>query len=258
MVDAAGGDDEVSPFDHLHIATGSKAYRQAIRASSPDLPDWLVPASVINIGDLRIFLGALDVGTGQSIVDLGCGGGGPGLWVAEHTGASLIGVDSSRKAVTLAAALAETRGMTARARFVVRDLSATALPDGCADGIMSLDALMFVEPRAAAVEMRRLMKRGARVVVRAVESLVEPFTPTIVRDYRLIFEEAGFTILRHEDVADYRVRSLAYFQAIKAQANAMIAEIGSAADILIDEARESVASAQKASRVRTVILAAQR
>jgi ubiquinone/menaquinone biosynthesis C-methylase UbiE len=257
-MDDPAGDSEFSPFDHLHTTTSSNAYRQAIRASSPDVPEWLIPASVINIGDLRTFAAEVNVGAGQTFVDLGCGGGGPGLWVAEQTGASLIGVDASRRAVAIAGALAEIRGMTDRARFVVGNLSATALPDECADGIMSLDALMFVEPRGAAFEMRRLMKRGARVVVRAAESLVEPFALTVVRDYRPIFEEAGFTILRHEEVVDYRVRSLAYFQAIEKQANAMFAEIGPTADLLIDEARESVASAQKAPRVRTVFLVAQR
>jgi ubiquinone/menaquinone biosynthesis C-methylase UbiE len=257
-MEIAGADDRSSPFDRLYAAICSEAYRQAIRASSPDLPEWLVPASVINVGDLRMFAADINVGVGQTVVDLGCGGGGPGLWVAEQTGASLIGVDSSRTAVTIAAALATSRGMTDRARFICGDLSATALPDECADGIVSLDALMFVEPLGAVHEMRRLTKRGARVVIRAVESLVEPFTPTIVRDYRPIFEEAGFKILRHEEAAGYRARSIAYFRAIEAQSAAMGAEIGPAANVLIDDARESLEKSKITPRVRTIFLTAQR
>jgi ubiquinone/menaquinone biosynthesis C-methylase UbiE len=258
MMDVVGGDCAFSPFDSLHTAIGSEAYRQAIRASGSDLPDWVVPASVLNIDDLRIFAANCRVGASQSIVDLGCGGGGPSLWIAEQTGASLIGVDASSTAVTMAVALAQSRGMTDRARFVHGDLTATALPAACADGIMSLDALMFVDPRSAVREIRRLLKRGARVVVRAVESLVEPFTPTLVRDYGPLFEEAGFTVLRHEEVTNYRARSLAYFRAIEARAAAMYAEIGSAANILIDEARESLEKSEVPPRVRTIFLTAQR
>ena len=102
-----------------------------------------------------------------------------------------------------------------------------------------------------------MAKRGARAVVRSVETLVDPFTPTLVRDYRPIFEAAGFTILQYEEVADYRDRSLIYFRAIEERADAMYAEIGSAADILIDEARDSLEKAKKSPRVRTVFLVAQ-
>jgi ubiquinone/menaquinone biosynthesis C-methylase UbiE len=256
---AIGGKDPISPFDRLHMAiAGSEAYRDAIRESSPDLPDWLTPASVINFGDLRTFEDEVKAVAGQTIVDLGCGGGGPGLWVAERAGASLIGVDASRAAVGVAAALAKSRGMTDRARFVLGDLGATGLPDECADGVVSLDALMFVEPRGAALEIRRLLKPGGRLVARVVESLVDPFTPTLVRDYRPIFEEVGFTIVRHEEAADYQARSLSFFRAIDQRADALYTELGSAADVLIDEARDSLEKSTRSSRVRTMFLTAQR
>jgi len=119
-------------------------------------------------------------------------------------------------------------------------------------------SLRETPPRLAALEIRRLTKRGARIVARSVESLINPFTPTLVRDYRPIFEAAGFTILRYEEVADHRDRSLMYFRAIEERAEAMYAEIGSAADILIIEARDSLEKAQKSPRVRTVFLVAQR
>jgi SAM-dependent methyltransferase len=238
--------------------TGNAAFREAIRASSPDLPDWLTPASVIDIGDLKYIAAAMDVRPGDTIVDLGCGGGGPGLWIAERSGASLVGVDASAIAIRSAEALAESRSMASRARFQRADLSATGLPDECAGGIMCLDVLMFVEPRSAVREIGRLIRRGGIVVARAVESLVEPFMPTLVRDYRPIFEEARFTIVHREEVADFSDRSLTYFQAIADRADAMRAEIGAAADILIGMAADSLARAKKPPRVRTVYVVARR
>jgi SAM-dependent methyltransferase len=248
-----------SPFDGLHTAiANSSAYREAIRAASPDLPDWLTPASVINLADLQHIAAWMGVGEGQTIIDLGCGAGAPGLWVAEETGTSLIGVDVSPVAIRMAGALAESRGNVGRTHFLLADLTATGLPDESAHGIMSIDTLMFVEPRVAVGEIGRLLKRGGIVAVRAVESLVEPFMPTLVCDYRPIFEEAGLTILRYEEVVDYRDRSLIFFQAIEERAEAMYAEIGSAAAILIDEARDSLEKAKKPPRVRTVYLVARR
>jgi SAM-dependent methyltransferase len=254
---AISGKNSISPFDRLHMAiAGSKAYRDAIRQSSPSLPEWLTPASVINIGDLQTFADEVKVVAGQTIVDLGCGGGGPSLWIAERTGASLIGVDASHAAVTIAAALARSRGMTDRVHFVLGEIGATGLPDHCADSVISLDALMFVDPRAAVLEIRRLLRPGARIIVRTVESLVEPFMPTLVRDYRPIFEDVGFTILRHEEAVDYRDRSLAFFREIERRSDELYAELGTAADVLIDEARESLERGKKSPRVRTIFLMA--
>jgi ubiquinone/menaquinone biosynthesis C-methylase UbiE len=256
---ALEGNDSISPFDRLHMAIfESEAYRDAIRESSPELPEWLTPASVIDICDLQTFADEVNIGAGHTIIDLGCGGGGPGLWVAEQTGASLIGVDASSAAVGIASALAASRNIANRSRFIIADFCATGLPDKYADAIMSLDALMFANARGAALEIQRIMKPGARVVVRSVESLVAPFTPTLVRDYRPIFEEVGFTILRYEEAPDYRDRSLAFFNAIARRSDELYAELGSAADILIDEARDSIEKSKNSPRVRTIFLTAQR
>ena len=81
-------------FNKMYLAiNGSRVYREAVRASANGLPDWLVPFSTINARLLERFATELDVKEGETLVDLACGAGGPGLWVAEHTGASLMGID---------------------------------------------------------------------------------------------------------------------------------------------------------------------
>lgn len=252
-------DVTASAFDPLHsVVTRSTAYREVIRACSPDLPDWLVPASVIDLRDLERVARALCLASDETFFDLGCGAGGPTIWISERSGASFVGVDKSPVAIRAAEALAKTRGLSEIGRFVVGDITATNLPDACADGIMSIDTLMFVEPTSAVAEIARLLRPGRSAVVRTVESLVEPFTSTIVQDYRPLFEASGLAVTHHDELAGHQKRSTDFFMAILARADLMFAEVGEAAAILIEEASESMKKATAAPRVRTVYIEATR
>lgn len=249
------GDSE--GFDRLYRATNASAvYREAIRASANGLPDWLVPFSVIDGAHLERFATELQVGEGATFVDLGCGSGGPGLWVAERTGAHLIGVDFSASAIGAAATLAERRSMSGRARFVAADATATGLPDACAAGVMSVDALMFIDPERVATEIRRLLKPRGRFVMTVAESLVEPFTPALVTDYRPVFERAGLRTVLRDDLAGHDEQQLALYRALDERAERLLAEMGEAAESLLEEARGGLE--RKPRRVRHVFMVAER
>ncbi len=60
-----------------------------------DYPEEADPFGFVTVTDLRRIAAELAVGPGQVMVDLACGRGGPGLWVARETGAALVGVDFS-------------------------------------------------------------------------------------------------------------------------------------------------------------------
>jgi len=246
-------------FNDMYLAINrSRVYREAVRASAKGLPDWLVPFSTIDVVLLERIAAELGVKDGETIVDLGCGAGGPGLWVAEHTGASLIGLDFAAAAVDAAASLAERRNMTSRAQFVVADATATGLPSGSISGVMSVDALMFIDPQRVAKEIGRILRPDGVVVATAAESLVEPFMPTLVRNYRLIFEAAGFRIRHHEKSTSSDEQRLALYRALQERCVALRAEIGEAANVLLEEARDGLERDTKAIRVRHVLLIAER
>lgn len=102
---------------------------------------------------------ALRLSRGQTLVDLGCGRGGPGLWLAREAGVSLTGVDFSPVAIDEATRRAALFGVTPCARFVVGDLTDTTLPDAHSDAAVSIDALHFAAgPAAAAAEARRILR----------------------------------------------------------------------------------------------------
>jgi hypothetical protein len=52
--------------------------------------------SFLTLDELRAMADHLALGNDAVLADLACGAGGPGLWVATQSGASLIGVDRRR------------------------------------------------------------------------------------------------------------------------------------------------------------------
>ena len=107
---------------------------------------------------------------GDLLVDLGCGRGGPGLWLVRETGARLVGLDFSPKGIALATRTAERFALPTPAQFRVASFDATGLPDASADGVVSVDGLPFAPDRDAALrELRRVLRPGARAVFTAAK-----------------------------------------------------------------------------------------
>lgn len=72
--------------------------------------------------DLHVLVESLGVGAGSTIFDLGSGPGGTAIWVHRETGADVIGVERSRRAVTTARRRAAVAGVDAHVRFIQGDL----------------------------------------------------------------------------------------------------------------------------------------
>lgn len=97
---------------------------------------------------------------GQSWLDAGCGTGTLARYLAEHKGCSILGVDASAAMIAncLPAPNAEFRQ--------IRDICETGLPDGAFDGVLCSSVLEYLaEPRAALVELRRLLKPNGLLLV---------------------------------------------------------------------------------------------
>jgi tRNA/tmRNA/rRNA uracil-C5-methylase (TrmA/RlmC/RlmD family) len=108
---------------------GSPGLRRVWQQASPDLPATIEPYSFVSVALLGHVADAPGLSPGTTLVDLGCGRGGPGLWLAQSRGARLIGVDFSAVAVQRATERAGLFGLADRARFVVGDLAANGLAD---------------------------------------------------------------------------------------------------------------------------------
>jgi ubiquinone/menaquinone biosynthesis C-methylase UbiE len=153
-------------FDQGFSAAASAGLRRVWELAAPDLPPEVEPFSFVSAALLRHVARALRLSPGQTLVDLGCGRGGPGLWLARETSVSLVGVDFSPVAIDQATSRTALFGLASQVRFVVGDLTDTTLPDALADAAVSIDALHFAaDPPVAAAEARRLLRPAGRLVL---------------------------------------------------------------------------------------------
>jgi len=77
----------------------------------------LLTYSFVTRWDLDQAIAALNLGPGRLLLDLACGQGGPGLWLAERTGCDLVGVDFSEAGLRVARERAEGLLPGPRTRF---------------------------------------------------------------------------------------------------------------------------------------------
>jgi ubiquinone/menaquinone biosynthesis C-methylase UbiE len=247
-------------FDRVFAAlSASRSYREATRAATPELPEWLIPFNGIGFDELARIARETRAGASDSFVDLACGTGGSGLWIAERTGASLVGVDFSAAAIREAAKLARERGRAEQARFVVADAEETGLTTAAFDAVVCIDALIFMKAERAANEIARLLRRGGYAVATSWEMLSDDvLLPSMVRDYAPIFDSAGLAIQTHEVLTGWSERLTLYYRALIERESALREEMGEAASSLLEEARDGIAREGRPPRVRKVFIVAER
>jgi SAM-dependent methyltransferase len=121
-------DEAAEGFERIHRAvSGSATFAAAVHAAAPGLPSWLVPFDTLDAALLERVERALSLGADALLVDIGCGSGAVGIWIAERSGAALAGVDIAPAAIAAARALAATRPLRAPAHFTVASATATGL-----------------------------------------------------------------------------------------------------------------------------------
>jgi SAM-dependent methyltransferase len=118
-------------------------------------------------------VGALRLRPGQVLVDLGCGRGGPGLWLARAFQAKLIGIDHSSALVDLAAQWADQWVRPGMAEFRVGSLSDSGLPGESVDGLFSNATALASDVPEALAEISRILRPGGRAAFSINESLDE-------------------------------------------------------------------------------------
>lgn len=197
------------------------------------------------------------------VADLACGGGGPGLWVARQTGATLVGVDPAESGLATARRRAEAVGLAARSRFQRGTFEQTGLADGEVDAIMSIEAFQYApSKRAALAEFRRILRPGRRVafVCFEVDPALAGGLPVLgvdpVADYRPLLEAAGFAVDAYEETPGWQERVYGVFQALIDAADALRAELGEqAASGTLAEAMLTVAVKPYPRRILAVATA---
>lgn len=153
-------------FDGWYTDLAHSPAQQRIQQDALGLPPRLQSSSLLTWDGLDEVIDLLDVGPGDTLLDVACGRGGYGLEAAARTGAALIGVDFSAVAIAQAERNVPTFELAASARFQVGDLVDTGLADRCADAVLCVDAIQFATPfLSAAREFRRVLRADGRAVL---------------------------------------------------------------------------------------------
>ena len=212
-------------------------------AYQEDFPEQLETFGFVTKTDLNTIAELINIEEDGALLDIGCGKGGPGMFVADKTKAKLIGIDIDENAVNHAKALKEKLKLGTQAAFQVGSFRETHLPSLSIDAIMSVDALILASDKNAAInEMGRLLRERARFVFTTWDR------PEI--DLQALLKRNGFRVLYREETPNWKARQLAVYQNIRKHKTELRKELGEKASrILISEAIEAPALLSCAPRV---------
>ena len=204
----AAGDDYPEAFDHLSFVTWTELHR---------------------IAD------CLRLVSSSTLVDLACGTGGPGLWIARETGVRLVGIDVSAVALARAAERAAGLGLSGRAHYRRGTFAETGLPDADAAGVLSVDALFYAPDKARALrEVVRVLRPGGWFVFTSFEidraaAGLPGHGEDPIDDYRPSVESAGLALEVYEETQGWRERLEATWGALLSHRAALVEEMGETA-----------------------------
>ncbi len=157
------------------------------------------------------------------VLDLGCGVGGPGRYLADHFGCRVIGVDLVPVRVEVAQALTALTGMQDRVSYRIADATALDDPDASFAQVWMLDVSMHIrDKRALFGEIARVLEPGGLMVmheqigplpaamrpVMRQAPYIAPSLPQLVR----YIEGAGLRMVAWRDTTDIAVD---YFRAMR-------------------------------------------
>jgi SAM-dependent methyltransferase len=189
-------------FDGWFADIDRSVERQELFSRGLGTPPEIGPSNVLPFSGLKEVAELLRMPAGGVLADIACGRGGPGMWLARDLGCRLLGVDFSVEAIRQATDRRAVFGLEDRASFQVGSLDATGLDSGCADALVCVDAFQFgADGVATALEFRRLLRPGARVVATTWEGIGDDESLGRLRDVDLFgaLTAAGFVDVTVEE-----------------------------------------------------------
>lgn len=181
------------------------------------LPDGVEPTTLWPAWPLDEVAAALDLSPGDTLVDLGCGRGEVGLWIANHLDVAWLGVDPSPVGLAMAGNLPSFKVSDRERTMVEGHFLATGLDTGQADAVMIVDALHFASDlEGTFAEVHRVLKPNRRLVIVGPQ----------MTDPRPALAAAGFEIDRDEQTANWLDLVGRFLARAREEATALRDELG--------------------------------
>jgi SAM-dependent methyltransferase len=175
-------------------------------------------SSWVTADEYRRFFRLLGLNAADLVLDVGCGSGGPALFLAREVGCRVVGVDLNESGVDLGQALAVERALQDRVSFRRVDVrEPLPFPDGMFDAIVCMDAICHMTGRQKLLgEWSRVLRADGRVlftdpvVVTGLVSKDEFATRSSTGPFEFgppgcnehLIEAAGFHLIATEDVTE--------------------------------------------------------
>jgi SAM-dependent methyltransferase len=215
------------------------AVRQATYGEDLGQSSWLTVREWLEFAD------QLAVRPGAEVLEVGSGSGGPAVHWAVVRGCRVTGVDINEHGVRNALRLAEARGVARQARFRAVDAGRPLpFPEGTFDAVVSNDAMCHIGQRGPVLrDWYRVLRPGGRalftdaMVLTGIVSHEELAIRSSIGFYLFVppgenerlLGEAGFTVLRVQDVTDNAADVSRRWQEARAQhREALVAREGQA------------------------------
>lgn len=113
-----------------------------------------------------VFIERLRADASSHVLDLGCGVGGPGLRLADRTGARVTGISISEEQINTANRLAVEAGLADRTTFQHADAMRLPFENDSFDAVMALESICHMPDRQQVfTEVARVLRPGGRIVL---------------------------------------------------------------------------------------------
>jgi 2-polyprenyl-3-methyl-5-hydroxy-6-metoxy-1,4-benzoquinol methylase len=194
-----------SPSSHIH--SSMMDVLQAVFGRR-----WVGQQRFTTTAELDALHAALHVGPEARVLDIGSGLGGPAIYLAQHYGCHVMGIDASDERVQLARRTAREADLIHRVEFATGDVLTAALPTSAFDAIVSHNVWLTIANKAYLFDRcRRMLRPGGRMastlIVQTSPALAPPRQPTEIvwpiptaDDYREYAEQAGLRVRALVDV----------------------------------------------------------
>ncbi|WP_235296275.1 class I SAM-dependent methyltransferase [Portibacter marinus] len=207
-----------------------KIWREAFR---DEYPEGLRHYGYLTKSELQKILKLLSLNEQDVVLDIGCGKGGPGLKLAEETGAKLLGIDIIEEAIEQAKSFSTQFQLEQEALFHVGEFYNIPLDDEMVDAVVSFDSFWTVTDKLFALkEIGRVLKPGGRFV----------FThwDLIDQDPIDLFKQSKMTFNSRHDSPGWKDSQRKVYEGIAQYEQELREEMGEGASMLHYEAKVSM------------------